>query len=341
MDFGAKEQTAQEALNVIRQLRLTQRGAIGHPVPIMEYWLSEGQAPHAFGGGMRLHPIDRKTLRVEQFQGQWCVLDDRRLLFNFGPLEQDARQALAVIRDHAFEQIGYVGLPQPAMIYFVGGRGTAAAMPQPDSIAPLPIAKGDKDAAAKTDKTTAADKKNGPPLNPLLLQQAQMAARGMMQLAPPPAAGGTHLRFDPQTMALRQENGAWRLYAGSRVLADFGSQSSQAQTTLRVLKDYGCNEQCVVGLPTPSMSYFLSNGHAPTGMPRNLEGRGFQPDKVNVRQHLNNWYVCEGNTPLLFFGDRKQDAQDVSQAIHRYRFDFIAQMGAPGQPALSLFMRSN
>jgi hypothetical protein len=336
-DFGNREHDAEDALNVIRRLNLTQRGTVGHPLPIMEYWLSEGQAPHLLGGGLHLFPIDRASLRVESIQGQWCVLDNRRLLFNFGPLEQDARQALDVIRSHSFDQIGYVGAPQPTMIYFVGGRPGLTPMtvhptsgiPKSDSLSVRPVPTED-------DKSPKKEQ----PLSPLLVQQAQLLGRGVYQLAPAPGPGVTNLRFDPHAVGVRREGSSWKVTAGPHVLADFGSDERQARTALQLLQFYNCSEQHLIGVPTPTCSYFLTNGHAPMGGNHNLQGRLFEPDKINTREYQNNWYVCEGNKPLLFFGDHKADAQELTTAIKRYRFDCISQFGTSGQAGMTLLVRT-
>ena len=118
-DLGNSEAEAREVVSVIRQLRLTQRGTIGTRGPVMEYWLSDGHAPIGAIPAYRLLPLDRSTLRVEQLGGHWCLRDDRRLWFNFGIHEKDARHSLEVIQRHEFNRIGYVGQAETVMIYFL------------------------------------------------------------------------------------------------------------------------------------------------------------------------------------------------------------------------------
>src|SRR5262245_58426339 len=52
-DFGRQERDAREALNVIRDLRLTQYGTVGAARPVIEYWLADGRAPAAGVSGLR------------------------------------------------------------------------------------------------------------------------------------------------------------------------------------------------------------------------------------------------------------------------------------------------
>jgi hypothetical protein len=118
-DFAKRQNEARQALDLIRQLHLTERGVIGTPQPIMEYWLSHGRAPQAPARGAPSVPIDVNSLRVEQTQGLWCVRDSRQVLFGFGPNEADARQALRVIQKYGFTRVGYIGGGVPSMIYFL------------------------------------------------------------------------------------------------------------------------------------------------------------------------------------------------------------------------------
>src|SRR5262245_4757096 len=79
-DFGRREAEAREALRLIRALSLNQRGTVGTPQPVMEYWLSSGQAPKAFTAGIRVQPVELASVRAEAMEKQWCVRDAQRVL---------------------------------------------------------------------------------------------------------------------------------------------------------------------------------------------------------------------------------------------------------------------
>ncbi|HZT78622.1 MAG TPA: hypothetical protein VFA26_00250, partial [Gemmataceae bacterium] len=129
-DFGRREHDGTEALRIIRELRLNQRGTVGSPRPIMEYWLSDGQAPQGPVSGARTLPIDRNTLRVEKVLGHWWLRDSARGYFNFGIHEDDARQALAVMQHHRFSRVALVGQALPLMLIFLA---------EPDAATPSPL----------------------------------------------------------------------------------------------------------------------------------------------------------------------------------------------------------
>src|SRR5207248_3088661 len=69
-DFGRRENEARQVLHLVRELRLTERGTVGTPQPVMEYWLANGQAPQGSLPGLRLLPLDLASLHVEPIQGQ-------------------------------------------------------------------------------------------------------------------------------------------------------------------------------------------------------------------------------------------------------------------------------
>jgi hypothetical protein len=134
-DVGIDERTAREVLDLVRNLGLTQRGTIGKPLPVIEYWLADGKAPQAFTRGLRLMAIQPEHLHVEQLLGQWCVLEGPQVMFGFGPHADDARRALAILKQYGFNRVGYIGMPTPVMMYFLVSDEAApgAQAPAPDS----------------------------------------------------------------------------------------------------------------------------------------------------------------------------------------------------------------
>src|SRR5262245_12760424 len=95
-EFGENRSAAYEARKLIADLRLTERGAIGTPEPVMEYWLSGGQPPPLPASSRNVIPFEPKRVRVIDDNGVFYVGDDHRRLFNFGPYQEDAQQALQV-----------------------------------------------------------------------------------------------------------------------------------------------------------------------------------------------------------------------------------------------------
>ena len=52
-----------------------------------------------------------------------------------------------------------------------------------------------------------------------------------------------------------------------------------------------------------------------------------------VREVNKQWMVCEGQRPLVNFGDKPEDARALLQAIQRHHFDHLCRIGhGDGQP---------
>lgn len=319
-DFGGREAEAREALRIIQRLRLTERGVVGRPVPVLEYWLADGGPPQAADEGLRLVPLDLNTLRVEEERGGWCLRDGKRLFFTFGPDRAGAVEALAVIRLHGFKQIGYVGLPNPSMVYFLGNAAGEAPSPYPSPSlvkgAARPLVGGDNPPAAPG------------PLRPAGLVQG-----------PKPGVATLTMRLDRQLLAVRREQNEWKLYHGGQALANFGPNANLAKEGLGALQFYRCTELCQIGEP-PAFVYFLANGQAPRGLKPGLPGQAFQPKEVTARPFGKNWLVCDGDRPLVNFGPNAEAARELAQAIRRHQFDYLCQVGSGEGRSLTILVRS-
>jgi hypothetical protein len=58
------------------------------------------------------------SLAVVEIGGRWKVVEGTHWILDFGPGEGNARAALHFIRKHRFDQICFVGRPDPSMTYF-------------------------------------------------------------------------------------------------------------------------------------------------------------------------------------------------------------------------------
>ena len=116
---------------------------------------------------------------------------------------------------------------------------------------------------------------------------------------------------------------AWKLAAGSFVLADFGADEYAARQGLSVVQYYRFTERRQVG----GFRYFLSAGQAPHGVMFGMDGQPFQADRLQVRQTDGRWAVCVGDAPLVQMGDAPEEANQVLDVIQRQHFDRICRLG--------------
>jgi hypothetical protein len=310
-DFGRREREARDALRLIRELRLNQHGTVGSPQPVLEYWLSDGRAPQGPVQGLRTFPFTPEKLRVAQIDGQWCVRDDRLLLCTFGGNESQARQALAILRHHAFNEVGYIGQPIPTMMFFLIGSG---GLTHPTIHVAAPESQA----------------------NSMLFTGRQLS----VPHAPLPGASVIErVPFDWRQARITQENRQWKLMAGSYILADFGVNEQAARQALAIVRHYRFTEHDLVGGSPPVFSYFLSTEQAPQGSFFGTFDTNFRPESLVLRRVGGEVVLTDGGQVLLHFGDKEKAAQAVLQVIQKYHCDRLCRVGSSDSSAMTFLTR--
>lgn len=344
-DFGKREAEAREAQRLIRDLQLTERGTIGSPHPIMEYWLCNGAAPQSHPQGLQTLAFHPKELRVSQTRDQWSLRDDRRTLFVFGTHEQDAQLALHVIRRYGFNQVGYVGKPMPLLIIFLASRNEHVASP----IETLQTLEDKKSSLSQQDRNTrraAADQRRNDQKRENLgkneLADLQSASR---QLTPAgisagPRSPGDRVPINWQQVHVRQDDQEWKLVFGNHTLARFGANEREARQAQETIRHYHFTEQCFVEGAEPPLSYFLVNGKAPRGVRFGLVTIPFKPELAGARKQGDDWVVAQGDQVLWNFRDRESAARELLKTIRTFGFDHLCILGVPEQGGLVFFVRT-
>ncbi len=346
-DFGNHEKEAREALHLIRELKLTQHGAVGAPLPVMEYWLSDGHAPEGLISGLQTTAIDPQLLRVEQIQGQWCLRDARQVLFAFGSHQAEAQRALEIIRYHGFSQVGYLGHPVPLMMYFLtgpAGKGhSMASTPEPmTSRTRIPNASRPQRNSLE-DQHPSLARSSGVPSNGSVPPDVPSVGRQLSvpsSVLPVVAAQGERVQFDWRQVQVRNEDQSWKLVYGPYTLADFGPNLQDARQAQATVQFYRFTEQCRVGGSSSYLTYYLVNGQAPRGIRFGTESVSFHPDMLKVQKLGNEFGIADGQQVVLTFGAREEGAHQVFQAIHRHKFDHLCHIGNPATGGMTFFARA-
>ncbi len=128
LDTGTSQAEAQRALDIINHYKLASLCFVGRPrcgdVSPMMYWLTDtGRAPTGQLPGEDCIPFDPTNLAVVEIGGRWKVVEGTHWLLDFGPGQGNAIAALHFIREYRFNQICFVGRPDPSMTYFKTSRG--------------------------------------------------------------------------------------------------------------------------------------------------------------------------------------------------------------------------
>ena len=123
LDTGSSQWEAQRAVDIINHYELASMCFVGRPrcgdVTPMTYWLNDaGRAPSGSLAGEDCIPFDRENLAVVELGGRWKLVEGTHWLLDFGPGHGNAIAALHFIRKYRFDEICFVGRPDPSMTYF-------------------------------------------------------------------------------------------------------------------------------------------------------------------------------------------------------------------------------
>ena len=108
---------ANDALEVIQHYGFNRSCYVGRPNPSMHYFLVDGNAPEGGMNGEDCLRIDPDRIEAAHVRGSWKLVQGSRWLMDFADSEEEARQALWVVRHHGFTRTCYVARPDPALTY--------------------------------------------------------------------------------------------------------------------------------------------------------------------------------------------------------------------------------
>lgn len=128
IDTGSSKAEADRILEIINHYKLASMCFVGRPscgdVRPMMYWLTNaGAAPSGNMPGEDCIPFDPDHLAVVEVGGRWKVAEGAHWLLDFGAGHGNAVAALQFIRKYRFNEMCFVGRPDPSMTYFKRRRG--------------------------------------------------------------------------------------------------------------------------------------------------------------------------------------------------------------------------
>lgn len=144
--------------------------------------------------------------------------------------------------------------------------------------------------------------------------------------------------FDPRRVDVRRVNGRWKIVEGRHWIADFGGKGREAKHALSVIRHYGLDQQCFVGRPGPSMTYFLTRSRIPAGAMRGEDCVGFDPANTALRRINGRWKIVDGNHWIMDFGGNRSEADQALTIIRHYHARMSCFVGRPG-PSMTYLRR--
>lgn len=173
-----------------------------------------------------------------------------------------------------------------------------------------------------------------------LLTQTGTAQSGANHIGPLPdlraAIGRLELEdcisFNAANADARLINGQWKVVDGNMWLLHYGSDGTGAVKAENTIHHYGMNEQCFIGRPNPSMTYYLVNNASPAGAFSGEDCIPFTPANLAVRLINGRWKIVDGSVYVLDFGDKRNEADAALRTIKKYGFTRICYVRRPNAP---------
>ncbi|MCC6459619.1 MAG: hypothetical protein IT260_04045 [Saprospiraceae bacterium] len=139
------------------------------------------------------------------------------------------------------------------------------------------------------------------------------------------------IAFNPNNISLTPD---YRLTDGDLSLFALPNRK-EAEKTMALIKKYGLNRSCAVGLPNPSFSYCLVTHKSPQGPAAEEDCQAFDPAALRLEKVGGRYALLYGNERVVPFETRKEAVLALG-IIRKYGFRFQCFVGRPAPSFLYL-----
>jgi hypothetical protein len=146
--------------------------------------------------------------------------------------------------------------------------------------------------------------------------------------------------FDENTLELRLGQDGWQLWAGLKILKDFGKKEQDARTVLKLIRELHLDSRGRLGAPHAVAEYWLSKGAPPQAAPQGARTLSFDPMSLSVEQVSGQWLLRDRLRALITFGNNEAEARRALAVLAYYHFDRVGYVGEP-TPTFMYFLARN
>jgi murein DD-endopeptidase MepM/ murein hydrolase activator NlpD len=146
------------------------------------------------------------------------------------------------------------------------------------------------------------------------------------------------IKFSPNTARVIPLDGKrYRIMAGRTSLFVFPNRT-EANQTLRLIRQYRINSSCFIGRPKASFQYLLTNGKSPSGSVKGEDCIGFSPPSLVITSISNGKYRLSSGRSSMFTFPNMLEAGNALSLIGKYGFKRTCFVGRPN-PSLQYLRR--
>ena len=127
----------------------------------------------------------------------------------------------------------------------------------------------------------------------------------------------------------RGGTGGWTITDGRSLMFAFGSNKSEGEAALAIMRKYGFDRTCYIGRPSASMTFLLARNRSATGAHGSEDCIAFNRENLSVERVGNQWRLTDGRSSMKMFPNNSE-ARQALEAINRYRFNRQCFVGRPG-----------
>ena len=144
------------------------------------------------------------------------------------------------------------------------------------------------------------------------------------------AASGTALvPFEPQQLVLKRVNNRCQLWAGLRLLKDFGPNEHDARDALRVVRDLHFTQYGTIAGATPVFEFWLAEGDSVKGGIANKTVIPFNAGALKVENVAGAWVIRDNSLLLYNFGAQQEAAEQALAVMKKFGFNQLGLVGIP------------
>jgi hypothetical protein len=173
----------------------------------------------------------------------------------------------------------------------------------------------------------------------LLDEQALLAppAPSKLKECDPVPVAESLISFSQESLQLTWSPKGWQLKSDEVLLKDFGRNETLARQTLLLIRELRLNQYGSVGQPRAVLEYWLSDGHAPQGLPTGLRVVALDQASLRVEQAYQQWCVRDAYRMLLNFQGDEDSAHRALAILHKHQFTQFGTLGS--FPPTLIFLR--
>lgn len=136
--------------------------------------------------------------------------------------------------------------------------------------------------------------------------------------------------FNPANVSIAPygDKGQYRVIEGNSAML-LCPNKAEAERIVEIIKHYKLSQQCFVGRPDPSFSYWLASGHAPAGTLAGEDCIAFNPATIEVKAVEGRWKIVDGSHWMFDFAGNEAEARETFAIIKKYGFNKTCYVGRP------------